>query len=160
MLHIKQQPSPNYDDRGGVIPSIILLHYTDMNTAEEALERLCDPSTKVSAHYFIDEDGGILQLVQEEYRAWHAGQAYWRGETDINAHSIGIEIVNPGHACGYRSFPAPQIESVIELCSVIKGRYDAAARGGEDMEVLAHSDVAPARKKDPGELFPWKNLAK
>lgn len=159
LLQIKQKKSPNYDDRGGVVPSLIVLHYTDMHTAEEAVERLCDPEYQVSAHYVVDEDGRVLQLVEEQARAWHAGVSYWRGVSSLNAHSIGIELVNPGHRCGYRSFPVPQIESLIELCTVVGGRYDQEGIGGIGMEVLAHSDISPSRKKDPGELFPWKAVA-
>lgn len=146
-------PSPNFEDRaGGVSPTMIILHYTGMQTGQAALERLCDEASKVSAHYLVEEDGSIFQMVEESKRAWHAGKSYWAGETDINSHSIGIEIVNPGHEFGYRTFPEAQIEAVIKLCQDIQSRH--AIR-----HVLAHSDIAPDRKEDPGELFPWKHLS-
>ncbi|MEZ5919616.1 MAG: N-acetylmuramoyl-L-alanine amidase [Alphaproteobacteria bacterium] len=147
--------SPNFDERADArIPSIVLLHYTGMRTACEALERLCDPNTKVSAHYVIDEDGHVRALVAEDKRAWHAGLSFWDGERDINSASIGIEIVNPGHEFGYRVFPQAQINAVVALCTDIKARYDIPTD-----RFLAHSDVSPARKTDPGELFPWEKLA-
>ncbi len=133
---------------------MVVLHYTGMQTGEAALTRLCDPEAKVSSHYLIEEDGRVFRLVPEERRAWHAGKSYWRGETDINSASIGIEIVNPGHEWGYRAFPDEQIDSVIALLSDIRERWDVP-----DGRILAHSDVAPARKEDPGELFPWRRLA-
>ena len=151
-MKIIQKPSPNFDDRKNVKPSIILLHYTGMKTAKEALERLTDQAAKVSAHYTIDEAGEIYSHVAEEHRAWHAGLSYWRGDTDINAHSIGIEIVNKGHEHGYEEFTDKQIEAVITLCKDIQTRH-------EIKDVLGHSDVAPSRKQDPGELFPWEYLA-
>ena len=151
----KQKKSSNFNDRRGVeFPSLIVLHYTGMETAEDALDRLCDPVSEVSAHYFIDEDGGVLQLVDEEKRAWHAGLAHWVGESDINSHSIGIEIVNSGHEFGYKAFPDIQINAVIKLCIDIMARYSISSSG-----ILGHSDVAPSRKIDPGELFPWQYLA-
>jgi N-acetylmuramoyl-L-alanine amidase len=148
-------PSPNFDERPLNTPiDILLLHYTGMPTGASAVERLCDPEAKVSAHYTVDEDGTIFAHVPEERRAWHAGVSWWAGERNINARSIGIEIVNPGHEFGYRSFPDLQIEAVIELSrDVVQRRKIPAAR------VLGHSDVAPARKTDPGELFPWGKLA-
>ena len=146
-------PSPNFDDRKGKAVSIILLHYTGMKAKEEALERLCDQASKVSAHYTIDEEGAVYHHVDEEKRAWHAGQSFWQGEDDINAVSIGIEMVNPGHEFGYQEFPAEQIKSLEKLCLDIQERHEIAF-------VLAHSDVAPDRKEDPGELFPWPELAK
>ena len=148
-------PSPNFDERPQNTPiDILLLHYTGMPTGAAALARLCDPDAKVSAHYTVDEDGTIFAHVPEERRAWHAGVSWWAGERNVNARSIGIEIVNPGHEFGYRSFPGLQIEAVIELCrDVVQRRKIPAAR------VLGHSDVAPARKMDPGELFPWGKLA-
>ncbi len=147
------QPSPNHNARQGEV-RLLVLHYTGMRTAEEAVRRLCDPSAEVSAHYLVDEDGGILQLVPESRRAWHAGKAYWKGERDINSRSIGIELVNPGHEHGYRRFADAQIEAVIALSRDICGRHEIAPA-----DVLAHSDVAPDRKQDPGELFPWDRLA-
>ena len=148
-------PSPNFDDRPRNMPiDILILHYTGMPTGAAAVARLCDPDAKVSAHYTVDEDGTIYTHVPEERRAWHAGLSWWAGEVNVNARSIGIEIVNPGHEFGYRSFPDLQIEAVIELCrDVVQRRKISAAR------VLGHSDVAPARKMDPGELFPWGKLA-
>jgi N-acetylmuramoyl-L-alanine amidase len=149
------RPSPNHDDRGGVGVDMLLLHYTGMRNAEEALARLCDPAAKVSAHYTIDEDGTVYAHVPEARRAWHAGVAHWAGATDINARSIGIELVNPGHEFGYREFASDQIASLITLCHSILMRHPIPSA-----RVLAHSDVAPARKDDPGELFPWAQLAK
>jgi N-acetylmuramoyl-L-alanine amidase len=145
--------SPNFDARTGP-PDMIVLHYTGMQTGEAALERLRDPAAKVSAHYLVEEDGRVFALVPEERRAWHAGKSFWRGETDINARSIGVEIVNPGHEFGYRPFPDAQIVAVIDLLSDIRSRWSV-----EDDRLLGHSDVAPQRKEDPGELFPWKRLA-
>ena len=146
-------PSPNHDARTSRI-DILLLHYTGMQTAEEALARLTDPAASVSCHYFVYEDGRIDQLVREARRAWHAGASSWKGATDINARSIGIELVNPGHEYGYRDFPFAQIDAVIKLCRDIVARHPIRRE-----RVLAHSDVAPARKKDPGERFPWDRLA-
>lgn len=149
-----EQPSPNHDDRGGAGIDLLLIHYTGMQSAAAALDRLCDPGARVSAHYAIDEAGTVYAMVPEARRAWHAGVAYWAGARDINARSIGIELVNPGHEFGYRAFPAPQIEALTQLCRDILGRHAIAP-----WRVLGHSDVAPARKDDPGELFPWATLA-
>ena len=146
-------PSPNFDARTGP-PDMIVLHYTGMPTGAAALARLRDPEAKVSAHYLVEEDGRVFTLVAEERRAWHAGKAYWRGETDINARSVGIEIVNPGHEFGYRAFSDVQIAAVIELVADVRSRWEI-----DDARLLGHSDVAPDRKEDPGELFPWKRLA-
>lgn len=148
-------PSPNFDQRptGGEI-DILLLHYTGMKSADEALERLIDPDARVSAHYLVDEQGGIFQLVDETDRAWHAGVAHWQGGTDINSCSIGIEIVNPGHEFGYRPFGDRQMAAVIDLGLEIAGRHSIPTS-----RVIGHSDVAPQRKQDPGELFPWQDLA-
>lgn len=147
-------PSPNYDDRKGQAVQFIILHYTGMKTAQDALHRLTSADSKVSAHYTVDERGETYCHVSEEDRAWHAGQSFWQDVTDINSRSIGIEIVNPGHEFGYRTFPDEQVMAVIDLCR------DILSRHAIDPEcVLAHSDVAPARKTDPGELFPWKTLA-
>ncbi|MDP3404647.1 MAG: N-acetylmuramoyl-L-alanine amidase [Brevundimonas sp.] len=153
MLTVTDALSPNFDQRRGP-PDMVLLHYTGMQTAEAAVARLRDPEAQVSAHYVVDEDGGVLRLVPEERRAWHAGQSWWKGETDINAVSIGIEIVNPGHEFGYRDFPESQIASVITLLNEIRARWSI-----EDARILGHSDVAPSRKQDPGERFPWRALA-
>ena len=147
-------PSPNHDERQGGEPDMILLHYTGMQSADEALKRLCDPQARVSSHYFVFENGNIVQLVAETRRAWHAGASSWAGETDINSRSIGIEIVNPGHEFGYPDFPRRQIAAVIALCRGIIAR-----RGVKRDRVLAHSDVAPSRKQDPGEKFPWRLLS-
>lgn len=147
--------SPNFGERkNGVSPSMIILHYTGMQTALAALERLCNPAAEVSAHYVIEEDGAVHALVPEDKRAWHAGQSYWRGERDINSHSIGIELVNPGHEFGYRPFPLAQIEALQKLCAGIITRHSIKPHN-----ILGHSDIAPARKDDPGELFPWQALA-
>jgi N-acetylmuramoyl-L-alanine amidase len=153
-LPIIETPSPNFDERKAPI-SIIVLHYTGMQDAESAIARLRDPEAKVSAHYVVAEDGTILRLVPEDKRAWHAGKSRWRGTSDINSASVGIEIVNPGHEFGYRPFPEAQIGSVIPLVAEIKERY-SITRGN----VVGHSDIAPARKQDPGELFPWHSLAR
>jgi N-acetylmuramoyl-L-alanine amidase len=148
-----EAPSPNFDARTGP-PSMVVLHYTGMRTGEAALGRLCDPQAKVSSHYMIEEDGRVFRLVPEERRAWHAGVSYWRGRRNVNGDSIGIEIVNPGHEFGYRAFPDAQVAAVIELLADIRSRWTV-----EDRDIVGHSDVAPARKEDPGELFPWKRLA-
>jgi len=149
------RPSPNCDDRPpGQAVDMLVLHYTDMDSAEESTARLCDPAAQVSAHYLIDEDGTIFALVPEGKRAWHAGVSFWRGETAINARSIGIELQNPGHSLGYRAFPDSQIAALIALCQGILARHPIPSRN-----VVGHSDVAPDRKIDPGELFPWARLA-
>jgi|TARA_R100000005_G_C5003995_1_gene212898 N-acetylmuramoyl-L-alanine amidase len=148
-------PSPNFDARGeGVRIDMLVLHYTGMQSGPAAIKRLCDPEAKVSAHYVVEEDGRIFKLVEEERRAWHAGVSFWRGERDINARSVGIEIVNPGHEFGYRAFPAPQMASVAKLAVDIVTRHQIPPRN-----VVGHSDVAPMRKEDPGELFDWQWLA-
>jgi N-acetylmuramoyl-L-alanine amidase len=147
-------PSPNFDERGLPV-TMLVLHYTGMQDAASAIARLTDAEAKVSAHYLIAEDGQIVQMVDEEQRAWHAGKSYWRGITDVNSASVGIEIVNPGHEWGYRPFPEAQIEALIPLVKAITLRHKIT-RGN----VVGHSDVAPARKDDPGELFPWERLAK
>lgn len=153
-LQITECPSPNHEERRAPI-DMLLLHYTGMETGEAARERLCDASAKVSAHYLVEEDGRVLRLVPEERRAWHAGVASWRGQSDINSCSIGIEIVNGGHDFGYPDFAAPQIAAVEALCLDILARHEIAPA-----RVLGHSDVAPERKADPGEKFPWARLAK
>ena len=153
MLDVRDAPSPNFDNRRSP-PDMLVLHYTGMRTADEAVARLRDPEAKVSAHYVIDEDGSILRLVAEERRAWHAGKGVWQGETDCNAASIGIEIVNPGHEFGYRGFPEVQIDAVIRLIGDIRTRWTIP-----DARIIGHSDLAPDRKQDPGERFPWKRLA-
>jgi N-acetylmuramoyl-L-alanine amidase len=149
------RPSPNHGERqGGGAPDMILLHYTGVADNKAALSHLCNPASKVSAHYFVMQDGAIVQLVAESRRAWHAGTSAWAGETDINSRSIGIELANPGHEQGYPAFPKRQIAALIALCRSILTRYRIPAH-----RVLAHSDVAPARKQDPGEKFPWDLLA-
>lgn len=154
-MKITHHPSPNYGERKNTSsPDMLILHYTGMVPFEKTLGRLCDPSAEVSAHYLIDEDGTIYQLVDEDKRAWHAGVSYWAGETDINSRSIGIEIQNPGHDYGYHDFPAIQIEAVVKLCHDIRTRHTIP-----DAHILGHSDIAPDRKIDPGEKFPWRHLA-
>ena len=147
-------PSPNFDERSLPV-SMLVLHYTGMPDAAGAIARLSSPEAKVSSHYLIAEDGQIVRMVREEKRAWHAGQSYWRGITDVNSASVGIEIVNPGHEFGYRPFPDEQIAALIPLVASIKERH-GIGRGN----VVGHSDIAPARKDDPGELFPWDALAR
>jgi N-acetylmuramoyl-L-alanine amidase len=155
MQAIVDRPSPNFNERRAGAPvDILLLHYTGMPTAAGALMRLCEPEAKVSAHYTIDEDGTVYRHVPEDMRAWHAGASYWAGERDINARSIGIELVNPGHEFGYRDFPAAQIAALIALSQGILKRHPIPPQ-----RVLGHSDVAPRRKIDPGEKFPWARLA-
>jgi len=154
MVDVIDHPSPNCDERLAPI-SMVVLHYTGMPDAEGAIARLRDPEAKVSCHYLIDEDGTILRMVPEEKRAWHAGQSYWRGIPSVNNASIGIEIVNPGHEFGYRPFTQAQMDALIPLLKEIVDRYDIAPSN-----VVGHSDVAPARKEDPGELFDWAKLAK
>lgn len=149
-------PSPNFDARaGGRQPDLILLHYTGMKSGEAALARLTAAESKVSSHYVVFEDGRIVQCVPEIERAWHAGISSWAGETDINSCSIGIEIVNPGHEFGYQDFPLRQTAAVIALCRSILTRRGPISPD----RVLGHSDVAPSRKMDPGEKFPWELLS-
>ena len=152
-LKIMERPSPNYDDRGRAV-DMIVLHYTGMLSGAEALARLTDAASKVSCHYLVEEEGTIFALVPEGKRAWHAGVSYWRGDAETNARSIGIEIVNPGHEWGYRKFPKRQIDMVIALVKDIRTRHTVPLAS-----VVGHSDVAPQRKEDPGELFPWKRFA-
>ncbi|MCE7798490.1 N-acetylmuramoyl-L-alanine amidase [Sphingobium sufflavum] len=154
MIETIETPSPNFDDR--TLPvSMLVLHYTGMPDAHSAIQWLANPDSKVSAHYVVTEDGRIVRMVDEGKRAWHAGRSHWRGVDDINSASIGIEIVNPGHEWGYRPFPDAQIEAVIPLVNDIVKRHHIT-RGN----VVGHSDIAPARKTDPGELFPWHRLAR
>lgn len=145
--------SPNWNERTLPI-NMVVLHYTEMKPIETALDRLCDPEAQVSAHYLISEEGLVTRLVQEEDRAWHAGASYWRGHKDVNSASIGIELDHPGHALGYRPFANAQIDALIPLLHRIMRQYDIPRAN-----VVGHSDVAPARKTDPGELFPWERLA-
>jgi N-acetylmuramoyl-L-alanine amidase len=150
-----QPRSPNWDPRpaGGAV-DILVLHYTGMKSAADALARLCDPAARVSAHYLIDEDGAVHALVDEARRAWHAGVAFWRGQHDVNARSIGIELANPGHEHGYCEFPSAQMAALESLALEILARHAIPPRN-----VVGHSDVAPRRKQDPGELFEWRRLA-
>ncbi|MEM6603615.1 MAG: N-acetylmuramoyl-L-alanine amidase [Pseudomonadota bacterium] len=154
-MKITPYPSPNFNIRAYDHIDMIILHYTGMPTAEMALKRMTeDVAPRVSAHYFISRSGQIFGLVPEEKRAWHAGIAYWKGEKDINSRSIGIELENKGHEWGYEAFPDAQIEALIALIKDIKTRHIIPTQN-----ILAHSDVAPLRKKDPGEKFPWHRLA-
>ena len=149
-----ETPSPNFDDR--MLPvTMLVLHYTGMPDAAGAIARLTDPAAKVSAHYLVAEDGQVVLMVDEDKRAWHAGKSHWRGIDDVNSASIGIELVNPGHEFGYRPFPEAQIDALVPLVAAIEARH-GITRGN----VVGHSDIAPARKQDPGELFPWYRLAK
>ncbi|MDB5416892.1 MAG: N-acetylmuramoyl-L-alanine amidase [Phenylobacterium sp.] len=148
-----EAPSPNFGPRTAP-PFMIVLHYTGMQGGEAALARLRDPASGVSAHYLVEEDGRVFRLVAEERRAWHAGKSSWRGATDVNTASIGIEIVNPGHEFGYRDFTEAQVAAVIALVADIRTRWQV-----EDVNIVGHADVAPDRKEDPGERFPWKRLA-
>jgi N-acetylmuramoyl-L-alanine amidase len=147
-------PSPNFDER--LLPvSMVVLHYTGMQDAASAIARLSDLEAKVSCHYLVSEDGKVVRMVDESKRAWHAGSSFWRGITDINSASVGIEIVNPGHELGYRPFPEEQMSALIPLVADIVKRHEIPRAN-----VVGHSDVAPARKKDPGELFDWQRLGK
>ncbi|MCY6379897.1 N-acetylmuramoyl-L-alanine amidase [Hoeflea prorocentri] len=145
--------SANFNERCGGPPDMLLLHYTGMDDAHEALDWLCSPQSEVSAHYFVFENGDVVQMVSEEKRAWHAGVSHWKGEEDNNSRSIGIEIANPGHQGAYPDFPEEQIAAVIRLCRKCVDRWAIAPE-----RVLAHSDIAPQRKQDPGEKFPWRSL--
>lgn len=155
MYSIQKKPSPNYTMRQNVCIDILVLHYTDMEKDHEALQRLCDPQSKVSAHYFITRSGEVLELVSPKYEAWHAGISFWNGHHNINNRSIGIELSNPGHSNTYLDFPQPQIQTLIALCRDILERYPIPPSN-----VVGHSDIAPTRKKDPGERFPWRELAR
>ena len=152
---IREHTSPNHAPRHDP-PRIdmLVLHYTGMPSAAAALERLCDPQARVSAHYLVEEDGAVWRLVCECRRAFHAGVSCWAGERDLNHVSIGVEIVNPGHEWGYRLYPKPQMLAVEELCSDILSRHPIPAH-----RIVGHSDIAPDRKIDPGELFDWPGLA-
>lgn len=149
-------PSPNCDKRpDGTSIDTLVIHYTDLQTCQEALDILCNPEKKVSSHYLIDEDGSQYELVKPEFRAWHAGKSIWLGKENVNDFSIGIELANPGHSCGYREFPEAQMVSLIELCKKLTEEFPIESRN-----IIAHSDIAPSRKRDPGELFDWELLAK
>lgn len=147
-------PSPNFDERDQSV-SIVVLHYTGMTDGAAAIARLCDPESRVSCHYLIDEDGRVMRMVPEDKRAWHAGRSYWRGMHAVNGASIGIEIVNPGHELGYRPFTGAQMDTLLPLLGGIVRRHQVPKAN-----VVGHSDVAPARKQDPGELFDWALLAR
>jgi N-acetylmuramoyl-L-alanine amidase len=150
-----ERPSPNHDARpdGGLIDTLVL-HYTGMISAEAALERMTDPAAKVSAHWCIGENGELWRLVAEQRRAWHAGLSHWRGRRSVNDFSVGIELVNPGHEFGYRPFPRAQMDTLVALAQEIVGRHSIEPRN-----VVAHADIAPLRRQDPGELFDWERLA-
>ncbi len=149
------RPSPSFDARPPETPiDMLVLHYTGMESADAALDKMCDPESKVSAHYVIGEDGTVTSLVDEKHRAWHAGVSFWRGEADINGRSVGIELVNPGHEFGIRDFPEAQMAALESLAAEILARHPVEARN-----VVGHSDVAPGRKTDPGERFDWAGLA-
>jgi len=153
-LAARWRASPNFQPRrNGLVPNILLMHYTGMESAKAALDHLCHEQSGVSCHYLVDEEGQIIQMVAESQRAWHAGQSHWAGQEDINSCSIGIEIVHEGHIPEMDDFPDRQIEAVIALSRDIFSRHAIPPR-----HVLAHSDVAPERKKDPGEKFPWRYL--
>lgn len=153
-MSAKKPISPNQDAR--LLPiTMLVLHYTGMESGEAALERLTDPASKVSAHYLIHEDGKTISLVDEGRRAWHAGVSFWNGITDVNSASVGIEIVNGGHDFGLPEFTKPQLTSLIRLCKRIVKSYNI-----QDFDIVGHSDIAPSRKQDPGEKFPWKEVAK
>ncbi len=159
-MTITDRPSPHHGERvaeggGAVVIDMLVIHYTGMASGAKALDWMCDPASQVSAHYFIDEAGAVCRLVAEDRRAWHAGVSAWRGATDINSRSIGIELSNPGHEFGYRDFPPAQIDALITLALDIVTRHPIAPRN-----VVGHADIAPARKLDPGERFPWQQLAK
>lgn len=154
-LTMVDRPSPNFGTRDDAQIGILVIHYTGLPTAEAALNMLTDPEAKVSSHYTIDEDGTVYVHVPESSRAWHAGLSYWAGITDVNSHSIGIELVNPGLELGYRKFSEAQIAALIKLCREILARHPISAA-----RIVGHSDVAPDRKDDPGELFPWRRLAR
>jgi N-acetylmuramoyl-L-alanine amidase len=154
-MRVHDTPSPNHDARpDGARIDTLVLHYTGMASGAAALARLRDPDAKVSSHYLVEEDGAVFRLVPEARRAWHAGVSHWRGVSGLNGSSIGIEIVNPGHEWGYRPFPALQMGAVAALCHAILARHPIAPSG-----IVAHSDIAPDRKQDPGELFDWEGLA-
>jgi N-acetylmuramoyl-L-alanine amidase len=154
-MRVTDAPSPNHDDRPDGAPvDMLILHYTGMRSGDAAIDRLCDPAAKVSAHYVVEEDGRVFRLVPEARRAWHAGMSHWRGASGLNARSIGIEVVNPGHEHGYRPFAALQMAALCDLCLGVLARHPIPA-----WNVVGHSDVAPDRKEDPGEFFDWEGLA-
>ena len=153
-IPVIERPSASFDERASAI-DMLVLHYTAMETAQAALARMCDPAAKVSAHYLIDEAGAVYALVPEDKRAWHAGVASWAGVSDINGCSIGIELANLGHEFGCPAFPEAQMMALEALVVEIVARHAIPAS-----RVLGHSDVAPTRKRDPGERFDWRRLAR
>ncbi len=152
-LRMVEAPSPNFNERLHPL-DMLVLHYTGMKDGPSALARMRDPASQVSAHYMVEEDGTVLALVAEDKRAWQAGRSWWRGEDDLNSRSIGIEIVNGGHEFGLPPYPDVQIDAVIDLCRGILSRWPIPQN-----RIVAHSDIAPERKEDPGERFPWRRLA-
>ena len=154
MINLHKAPSPHFNDRALPLDAIII-HYTDMPSADEALAWLTNPTSCVSAHYLIDESGKIYQLVPDEKRAWHAGESFWQDCMDMNSCSLGIELANPGHSHGYQAFPEAQIDALMHLCEQLSARWDISSS-----RILGHSDIAPRRKQDPGHLFPWETLAR
>lgn len=154
-MQLFSHPSPNHDSRGTQAIDTLVLHYTDMLTCDEAVERLCDPASQVSAHYVVSETGVAYQLVPEDARAWHAGESHWRGNNNLNARSIGIEICNPGHTHGYADFEPRQMKTVIRLAQEISARHTIPQRN-----IVGHSDIAFLRKVDPGEKFDWAACAR
>ncbi len=156
MCQIDEQPSPNFGSRrGGAVPDMVLLHYTGMETARDAIARLTDPASEVSAHYLVDPRGRVVRMVAEEQRAWHSGLASWGGVTDVNSRSIGIEITNPGHDLGYPPYPEPQMAALESLLAGILLRHAISPE-----RVIGHACVSPGRKRDPGEKFDWRRLAR
>ena len=156
-MNIKELYSPNYDDKKRSLNSIkfIIIHYTGMQSERESIVRLCNPDTKVSSHYLIDESGKIYRMVKDKNIAWHAGKSIWGKHKDLNKNSIGIELVNKGHQFGYSTFKKKQILSLVKLCKNLVRKYKII-----NQNILGHSDIAPLRKIDPGEKFPWEKLAK
>ncbi|MBM3633292.1 MAG: N-acetylmuramoyl-L-alanine amidase [Alphaproteobacteria bacterium] len=156
MLTRIHYPSPNFESRpAGALVDMIILHYTDMTSAQSALDRLCDPEAKVSSHFLISKEGTLYQLVDPVYRAWHAGESSWQGRQDINSYSLGIELDNLGHTFGPEPFPEAQIITLLELLTELTTEYGISPKS-----ILGHSDIAPLRKRDPGAMFPWALLGK
>jgi N-acetylmuramoyl-L-alanine amidase len=153
---IVERSSPNFGARrGGARPGLVVLHYTAMPGAEAAVARLCDPSAEVSAHWLVAEDGRVFRLVDESQRAWHAGAGSWGGAGDVNSRSIGIELANAGPLDGLPPYPEPQMAALEALLDGVLGRWGIPPAG-----VIAHSDMAPGRKADPGPKFDWRRLAR
>tara|TARA_Y100000591_G_scaffold282834_1_gene263427 strand:+ start:997 stop:1752 length:756 start_codon:yes stop_codon:yes gene_type:complete len=156
-LNLLKRYSPNFDlpERKKKQIKFIIIHYTGMNKESLAIKRLRDPKSKVSAHYFIKDNGNIINIVPDTYVAWHSGKSLWKNYKSLNKYSIGIEISNPGHNNNYKSFSFNQISSLLKLIKFLVKEYKI-----KKMNILGHSDIAPNRKKDPGEKFPWKILFK